>query len=96
MAPSAQKAYMEGKEIYGISYPSANFSKTLPTSSDAMGWEHVLDGGNTAVHLSEGVNSGFLLNPTREFVIPGEAPVPEGSVLFKVGENGEWTSLKKY
>lgn len=69
---------------------------TKPTSADAMGWEHFLEGGNTAVKLGDGPTAGYLLNPTREFVIPGGNPVPVGSVLFELGEHGEWMPIRRY
>jgi hypothetical protein len=46
-----------------------------------------------------GIRCSFLLNllrnPTREFVIPGGGPIPEGSMLFKLGENGAWLPIQK-
>lgn len=96
MAPSAQKAYVTGGDIYGLSFPLDGMTLTKPTAADAMGWDHYLEGGNTAVKLGDGPTAGYLLNPTREFVIPGGNPVPPGSVLFQLGEKGEWIPLKKY
>lgn len=93
MAPSAQKAYMTGGDIYGISFPTKGLGARLPSAADAGGWPHFLEGGNTAVRLP-GQNGGYLLNPTREFVIPGGQQVPQGSVLFKLGENGSWELLR--
>jgi hypothetical protein len=96
MAPSAQKAYTSGGQIYGLSFPLDGMSVVNPTAADAMGWEHFLEGGNTAVKLGDGPTAGYLLNPTREFVVPGGNPVPPGSVLFELGENGEWLPLHRY
>lgn len=96
MAPSAQKAYVNGGEIYGLSFPLDGMTLTKPTAADAMGWEHYLEGGTTAVKTGDGPTAGYLLNPTREFVIPGGNPVPPGSVLFQLGENGDWIPLKRY
>lgn len=63
-----------------------------------MPWdgEHYLEGGTTAVKTGDGPTAGYLLNPTREFVIPGGNPVPPGSVLFQLGKNGDWIPLKRY
>ena len=96
MAPSAQKAYINGGDIYGISFPLDGMAVTRPTAADANGWAHFLEGGNTAVKLGDGPNAGYLLNPTREFVIPGGTPIPAGSTLFQLGQNGEWIPLIKF
>lgn len=96
MAPSAQKAYVSGGDIYGLSFPLDGMALTKPTSADAMGWDHYLEGGTTAVKTGDGPTAGYLLNPTREFVVPGGNPVPPGSVLFQLGEKGEWIPIKRY
>ena len=93
-APSALDAYMNQGKVYGISFPSNGMQVSLPTASDAAGWPHFLEGGNTAVSLP---NSGaYLVNPTREFVIPGGNTVPQNSVLFQLGPNGEWIPLRHF
>jgi hypothetical protein len=96
MAPSAQKAYLADANIYGISFPLDGLAVTRPTAADANGWAHFLEGGNTAVKLGDGPNAGYLLNTTREFVIPGGTPIPSGSTLFQLGQNGEWIPLIKF
>ena len=95
MAPSAQNAYLTGGDIYGISFSTDGMTVTTPTAADASGWPHFLEGGNTAVKL-EGPNAGYLLNPTREFVLPGGSPAPSGSVIFQLGPNGEWMPLRRF
>jgi hypothetical protein len=95
MSPSTVKAYQEGGDIFGISVPTDGMEVGLPTAADARGWHHFLEGGHTAVRL-EGPNAGYLVNPTREFVVPGGNAMPNGSVLFKVGPNGEWIPIRKF
>jgi filamentous hemagglutinin len=95
MAPSAQKAYLSNKEIFGFSFPTDGLKVAKPTSVDAGGWPHFLEGGQTAVKL-EGPNAGYMVTPVREFVTPGSSPVPRGSVLFEVGPNGEWIPLRRW
>lgn len=94
MAPSAQRAYIEGGDIYGITFPTKGMSPKLPTSADAGGWPHFLEGGHTAVALPE--NGGYLVNATREFVIPGGQPAPPGSILFKLGADGSRETIRGY
>jgi hypothetical protein len=96
MAPSAEKAYKTGGDIYGLSFPLDGMTMAKPTAADAMGWEHYLEGGHTAVRTGDGPTAAYLLNPTREFVIPGGNPVPAGAVLFQLGEKGEWMPLKRF
>jgi hypothetical protein len=95
MSPSTLKAYKEGGDIFGISFPTKGMQVRVPTAADAGGWPHFLEGGHTAVRL-EGPNAGYLVNPTREFVVPGGNAVPSGSVMFKVGPNGEWIPVRKF
>ncbi|SEL93993.1 hypothetical protein SAMN05216359_1311 [Roseateles sp. YR242] len=95
-APSAESAYLNGGDIYGLSFPTNGMTITRPTAADAGGWPHFLEGGNTAVRLGDGPNAGYLVNPTREFVIPGGNQVPSGSVLFQLGPNGEWIPMKRF
>jgi hypothetical protein len=95
MAPSAQRAYLKNGEVFGVSFPADNLSVRVPTTADAGGWPHFLEGGHTAVKL-EGPDAGYLVNTTKEFVTPGGNPMPKGSVLFKLGANGEWLPLRKF
>lgn len=95
MAPSAQKAYLSGGEVYGFSFPTNGLKITKPTAIDAGGWPHYLEGGNTAVKL-ERANAGYMVTPVREFVTSGSSPVPPGSTLFKIGHDGEWIPIRRW
>jgi hypothetical protein len=95
-APSAEKAYLTDGDVFGLSFPNDGMKISAPTSADAAGWPHYLEGGHTAVKTGDGPNSGYLVNSTREFVTPGGSPVPEGSVLFKLGPNGEWIPIRSF
>ena len=95
-APSAEKAYLEGGDVFGLSFPTKGMKTTKPTAADAGGWPHFLEGGHTAVKTGDGSNAGYLVNPTREFVTPGGKAVPEGSTLFKLGSDGEWMAIRKF
>lgn len=95
MAPSAQKAYLSSNEIYGFNFQIDGLKVAKPTAVDAAGWPHFLEGGNTAVKL-EGQNAGFMVTPVREFVTSGSSAVPTGSVLFKLGPNGEWIPVRRW
>jgi len=95
-APSAEKAYLEGGDIFGLSFPTKGMKTTKPTAVNAGGWPHYLEGGHTAVKTGDGSNAGYLVNPTREFVVPGGKAVPKGSTLFKLGSNGEWIPVRKF
>ena len=94
-SPSISKAQKAGSEIYGISFPTKGLEIRQPTSADAGGWPHFLEGGNTAVRLPE-PNGGYLVNPTKEFVTPGSNVIPEGATIFKLGPNGEWIPKQKH
>lgn len=95
-APSAEAAYLQGGDVYGLSFPTDGMKISRPTAADAGGWPHFLEGGNTAVRLGDGPGAGYLVNSTREFVIPGGSTVPSGSALFKLGPNGEWIPIRKF
>ncbi|MBT9605261.1 hypothetical protein [Microbacterium sp.] len=88
MSPATQQAYTTGGEIQGIAFPSDGIPVRQPTAADAMGWPHYLEGGHTAV-LGEGPNAGYLMNPTREYVIPGGTGVMNGAFRFHLMD-GEW------
>lgn len=94
-APSITKAYVNETQGYGVSFPTEGLNPRIPTIEDAGGFEHFFGGGHTALHTAE-PNGGFLLNTTRELVVPGGAPIPEGSVLFEFGPNGVWTPLRRF
>ena len=93
-APSAQRVWNNGGDLFGISVPLEGMSPRLPTAADAMGWPHFLEGGNTAVNVAD--TDWFLVNKTREFVIDGGAQTPKGTVIFRVGERGELIPLWRY
>jgi hypothetical protein len=95
MAPSAANAYVTGGDMYGVSFPLEYLPTRLPTTADSGGFAHFLPGGNTAVR-GAGPSGGYLVNPTREFVTPGGDPMPQGSVLFRLGTQGEWIPLRKF
>src|SRR5690349_19220453 len=82
-APSVERgAYLTGGDVYGVDFPLDGLAPRIPTAVDAGGYAHFVEGGHTALRTS-GTNGGFLLNSTRELVVPGGAPMPKGSVLFK-------------
>lgn len=84
-APSLERAYTSGGEVYGVEFPLDGLSPRLPTAADTT-LPHFLEDGNTALRLPNG--GGYLVNPTREFVVPGGGSMPSGSTLFKIGPNG--------
>ena len=95
MAPSVMKAYLTDESVYGIAFPLRDVSYKVPTAIDAAGWPHYFEGGRTAVRT--GIeNGGYLLNTTREFVVPGGGMMPSKSVLFKMEPSGAWTSIRNY
>ncbi|HEV2818762.1 MAG TPA: LysM peptidoglycan-binding domain-containing protein [Allosphingosinicella sp.] len=99
-APTLETAYVGRGEVYGVDFPLAGFEPRIPTSADAivpstgLPFEHFLEGGHTGLRLFD--NGGFLINPTREFVIPGGNVMPSGSVLFRLGPNGERIPLRRW
>ena len=86
MAPSVLEAYRQGREIYGISVPLEGLTPRTPTAADAGGWPHFLEGGHTAVRVGD----QWIVNPTREFVVPGGSPMPPGTIVFKLKQGGDW------
>ncbi|WP_199423043.1 hypothetical protein [Actinotalea solisilvae] len=89
-----------GPEIYGLSFPLEGLGSVPPTRADANGWPHYMDGGHTAVRLEDAPGrpgtGGYLVNPTREFVVHGGPAVPPGSVLFQLMPDGSWQPLRRY
>lgn len=57
-APSAEKAYLNGSDIYGMSFPIDGMNVRVPTSVDAGGWPHFLEGGHTALRLGDSPTAG--------------------------------------
>jgi hypothetical protein len=96
-APSIASAYTQGRSAYGVAFPTRGLNARLPTIADAgtPPLPHFLEGGYTAVRTA-GANGGYLINPIREFVIAGGGAMPQGSVLFRIGESGEWIILRRY
>jgi hypothetical protein len=86
---------VERSTVYGVSFPTDGLPVTVPTAADAGGFAHFLEGGKTAMR-TPGPRGGFLLNETRELVVPGGRPMPKGSVLFKLGPNGERIPLRMF
>lgn len=84
-APSVERAYVNRSSVYGVEFPLNGLSPRLPTAADTT-LPHFLEGGNTALRLPNG--GGYLVNPTREFVVPGGGAMPQGSTLFVIGPNG--------
>jgi RHS repeat-associated protein len=94
-APSVTKAHFADQPVYGVSFPTEGLGARLPTPADAGGFANFLEGGRTALRLG-GRPGGFLLNPTRELVYTGRVPMPRGSVLFRIEQNGAWTILRRF
>ncbi|MFA6302699.1 MAG: hypothetical protein WC627_06155, partial [Legionella sp.] len=93
-APSVKNAWERGGDIYGLAFPTKSFNIRTPVKADAMGWPHFFEGGHTAIN-AEGT-SYFLVNKTREFVLPGGDLMPKGSVLFRLEDSGAWKPLIRY
>ena len=101
MSPATHRAAYEtplltghAGDVYSIVFPGGGIPLRLPTVADAGGWEHFLPGGHTAVRLADG--GGYLVNPTREFVIPGGTPIPDGSLLLRLGEEGQLIVVRSF
>jgi hypothetical protein len=91
-AQSLERAYVTGGDVYGIEFPLDGLTPRLPTAADAT-FPHFLEGGQTALKLPGG---GYLVNPTREFVVPGGNTMPAGSVLFKIGPGGARIPIRSW
>lgn len=89
-----------GPEIYGLSFPLDGLGSVPPTRADANGWPHFLEGGRTAVRMDDAPGrpgtGGYLVNPTREFVVHGGPDVPPGSVLFQLMPDGTWRLVRRF
>jgi hypothetical protein len=94
-APSATRAMLDGRSVYGVAFPTDNLSVRIPTNADSGGYAHYLEGGRTAVRLPD-PNGGYLLNPTHELITAGGRPVPPGSILFRLEPNGSWTIVRRF
>jgi hypothetical protein len=86
MAPSTLRAFQEGRAIYGLAVPLEGMTPRIPTVADAGGWPHFLEGGHTAVRVGD----EWIVNKTREFVVPGGSPMPPGTIVFELVDGGDW------
>ncbi|MGB8454718.1 MAG: hypothetical protein WCD89_20610 [Anaerocolumna sp.] len=66
----------------------------MPTLQDAGGWPHFLEGGYTVVRGGDSTTGFYLINNTHELVTTGGNPMPQGSVLFELLENGSWGKVR--
>lgn len=104
-APSIEDAVIvrpapDGPEVFGIAFPREGLSPRVPELVDAAGHPHYLEGGHTALKIEDAPGhpgtGGYLVNPTREFVLDGAPPVPDGSLLFQLGPDGTWLPLRRF
>ena len=93
-APAMGRAYTGGGEVFGVDFPLAGMTPRVPTAADAGGYVHYLEGGHTALRLGDG--GGFLVNETREFVVPGGGAMPAGSTLFRLAEDGSRVPMRSW
>jgi hypothetical protein len=102
MAPMAQDVYLNGGDLYSVHFPVDPGELRRPTVADSNKWEHFYPDptstdpvyGHTAVKI-DGGKGQYLVNPTRETLVPGGNPMPPGSVLTRL-KNGSWTVVRKY
>ena len=95
MAPSPANAWLDGRPIFGLSFPTEGLSIRAPLAADAAGFPHFFGNGNTAVRTA-GENGGFLLNNISEWITPGGGVMPLGSVLFEVMPDGSWRNVRGF
>lgn len=94
-APSALDAYLNHQKVYGMTFPLPEIKNIrLPVRQDARGWPHFIEGGHTAVALSN--EQGYLLNGTREFVLAGGQDIPSGARLFRLNSQGSHDIIREY
>jgi hypothetical protein len=96
MSPATERALLNNGDVYAVVFPKGDIPHQLPTAADARGWPHFLEGGYTAVRMGDGPGSGFLLNPTREFVIPGGTPIGPGSHIVRLGDGGALYPVRSF
>lgn len=94
-APSVVRAYLADEPVYGVSFPTRGLAVRKPTTVDAEGWPHFFEQGTTATR-GAGPNGGYMINSTPEFVVPGGAAMPQGSLLFELGPNGAWIPKRRF
>lgn len=92
MAPSVERAALNGSRIFGVSVPLEGLELRVPTFLDAGVNPHFVPGGFTAVK-HEGL---FYTNPTREAVVDGGMPMPAGALLFEVHPDGSRTLVRAF
>jgi YD repeat-containing protein len=93
-APALERGLMNGSPVFGVDFPLSGMSPRLPTTADAGGFENFLEGGHTALRRSDG--SGYVVNTTREFVIPGGGAMPQGAVLFRIAPDGGRVPIRRW
>ena len=103
MSPATERALINQGDVYAIVFPKGDIPHTRPTELDARGavatdpvWPHFLAGGHTAVRLSDAPTSGYLVNPTREYVIPGATPIPDASMLLRLSDGGSLIVVRRF
>lgn len=104
-APSIEDAVVKhpapgGPEVYGIAFLRDGLSPRVPELVDSAGHPHYVEGGHTALRIDDVPGhpgtGGYLINPTREYVLDGAPPVPDGSLLFQLGPDGTWLPLRRF
>jgi hypothetical protein len=93
-APSVLQAWQDSEDVYALSFPLKDLSSRYPTIEDAIGNINFRPGGNTAIRAES--TDLYLVNSTRERVITGGIPMPSGSVVFRLNDQGEWVPLWKF
>jgi hypothetical protein len=95
-APTLENAYLVGGDVYGLEFPLDGLAPRAPTAADTT-LKHYFGGGHTALRLENKPDphkDGYLVNTTREFVVPGGGPMPRGSFLFRLGPNGTRVQMR--
>ncbi|MFE1646785.1 hypothetical protein ACFM35_14485 [Microbacterium sp. P01] len=100
MAPTVQNAHLNGGDVYAVHFPVDPAVLRRPTLADSGGWPHFYEDptnlgstyGHTAVNTG---NGSYLLNQTRETLVPGGNAVPGGAVLTHL-EDGSWVVVRRY
>ncbi len=99
MAPQAADAYMTGGDMYAIHFPVDPRDLRRPVLEDAKGnpnfYPDPTSSDPTYGHTAVQMDTGYLVNQTRETIYPGGAPVPPGSVLTQLVD-GSWQVVRKY
>jgi len=93
MAPSVEKAWREGADIYRLDFPTAGIDVRTPTYADAAGNPNFVPGGSLAVQTAGG---GHVLTGAREFTFAGGMPMPRGSVLSMLTSEGTWRIVRTF